>query len=1330
MIDIKSMAKIKKKLSLVMLLVFLFANFLTPAVKTYAAGTVNLSISLENLISGTAPFNTSGGGAGDDLSQSDDVVRTLDVASYQFDYSINPAGVIANNLTLKFSISKDSSGNPIAIWDETAAANLTGEISADKTEITFHLGNVASGSAKKIIPVLKVLGNAKNGDTFNVSGVMTADNTTPVNIVTKTLTVSALPKFDLSKKAYSSSYKKGPNGEDGTLVTYSIEMVIESGKGSEAIKGDVLFKDDLSSYGIPNGRLYTWGTIPGIGINGDGDYIGSIPFGKLSLTSDKGAAVTDSGIITATQNDPGQPIQIRISNMDSSGNQAPIKNANNTSVDTSKKHVFAGYINLWFDNKDMPLGTTNVTNKFTALQLNSISGKPNFGNGIEPMANNECTHQVDKKEPGKASISYDSVYTDSSSGKLPTKTDYWTLDGTVLSGQSFAINNRLFNYEFSDVTGVKLITKIDSKTLEVVPKDNSTIGHTLTSSLNEENKYIVEYGTGNYDNYKEQYEDTGDNSTKWYTTINDAVASGTGPINKVRVSLKDGQVMKANEDIILAINVKAANNPIGTVIPMTTAVKASEVDGGAWKLGGFDPSVDKLTYTGDRVTVTGAFARISEEINKAAFKVREIAEFTLKPSLSTDGRIAESNVFYNLDIKETLPKGLTYVKGSAKQGTNSFEPIITKNADGSILLTWKIPSWEVGATIEPIKFNAQVNLNVTDNSKLESKAVIESLGDVSSESMRTSSVGLTITNSGEWGVEKTVLTPLVEKDEDISYLLKYYQTTENTYHHVVLIDILPFNGDGRIPATNFDGTYSLKEVVTNNGEKVYVTADDRSTILTDPNLNKSTWFDINDLNGPAKDKITAIKIVAEEFQSSEADREVKLTLKPLGNKKDNIYTNNFSGRLNEINKLVESNYVSAKVISSSIGQYVWLDKNLNGIKDGSEEGIKDVKLTLYDSLGNKVSETVTDANGNYNIKDLKSGTYTIKIDSSTLPPQLKDVFEKDSTFDGSVTFNLGKSEDLTDLNFGYVEKLGNLVVKYLEEGSNKELAASESSTKLAETKYTTSAKDIPGYKLVRTEGAEEGKYIEDTTTTVTYYYKKLINVGDFIWNDLNGDGKQDSSEPGIPGVVVELRDETGKVVETTTTDDIGHYNFNTTIGKYSVSVALSNFLNDNALAKFKPQTTNTVEGLKDLSADFKDFDFGYNKQVGTLIVKYVDENGKELLPSEISTKDVDTDYSTSKKDIKDYDFVKVEGNESGTYINGNITVTYIYKKKQETPVIKDLDKDSKNESTAVEEISSVVDQHKTTTETRLPKTGSAMPEAPYVLGLISIILGVFLFKRK
>lgn len=50
-------------------------------------------------------------------------------------------------------------------------------------------------------------------------------------------------------------------------------------------------------------------------------------------------------------------------------------------------------------------------------------------------------------------------------------------------------------------------------------------------------------------------------------------------------------------------------------------------------------------------------------------------------------------------------------------------------------------------------------------------------------------------------------------------------------------------------------------------------------------------------------------------------------------------------------------------------------------------------------------------------------------------------------------------------------------------------------------------------------------------------------IGNYVWNDLDRDGKQDLNEPGIAGVTVKLLDSNHNVVSTTTTNSNGFYSF-------------------------------------------------------------------------------------------------------------------------------------------------------------------------------------------
>lgn len=72
---------------------------------------------------------------------------------------------------------------------------------------------------------------------------------------------------------------------------------------------------------------------------------------------------------------------------------------------------------------------------------------------------------------------------------------------------------------------------------------------------------------------------------------------------------------------------------------------------------------------------------------------------------------------------------------------------------------------------------------------------------------------------------------------------------------------------------------------------------------------------------------------------------------------------------------------------SSIGDFVWDDKNQNGIQDAGEPGMPNITVTLYDASGNVKGTTFTDAQGKYafNNVDVSNGCTQYKLGFSPLP---------------------------------------------------------------------------------------------------------------------------------------------------------------------------------------------------------------------------------------------------------------------------------------------------------------------------------------------------------
>ncbi len=237
-------------------------------------------------------------------------------------------------------------------------------------------------------------------------------------------------------------------------------------------------------------------------------------------------------------------------------------------------------------------------------------------------------------------------------------------------------------------------------------------------------------------------------------------------------------------------------------------------------------------------------------------------------------------------------------------------------------------------------------------------------------------------------------------------------------------------------------------------------------------------------------------------------------------------------------------------VGYAIGNYIWLDEDGDGDQDAGENGIGGVLVELLDDTGAVIATTYTDANGGYLFEDIAPGDYTVIVDSTTLPAGLDNqTFDLDSILDHSTEVTI-VNEDNLDIDFGY--------------------------------NYAPPA---------------------DTNTPTT---GALGAIGDRIWNDANGDGVQDAGEAGIGGVTVNLLDDTGAVIATTTTDAAGNYIFdNLPAGVYSVEV------DDSTLpADFVTTPTGDPDNDGDNTSDpivlgpgdvYLDLDFGYNNPTGNAI---------------------------------------------------------------------------------------------------------------------------------
>ena len=223
-----------------------------------------------------------------------------------------------------------------------------------------------------------------------------------------------------------------------------------------------------------------------------------------------------------------------------------------------------------------------------------------------------------------------------------------------------------------------------------------------------------------------------------------------------------------------------------------------------------------------------------------------------------------------------------------------------------------------------------------------------------------------------------------------------------------------------------------------------------------------------------------------------------------------------------------------------------------------------------------------------------------------------------------------------DTVINYVANKANLVVKYVDE-SGKDLIPSETTEGKVGDEYTTTGKVIPGHLLVRVEGDAKGKIGKDGST-VTYVYKPIgswiPNIPGQPTNPIKyPNDPQDPTKPGQPTEVLPY------VPGFTPEDKDG-----------------------NPLKPVDPKDPSKGYITPDIPADpGQDTPINYVANKANLVVKYIDENGKDLIPSETTEGKVGDEYSTSGKVIPGYVLVRVEGETKGKIGKDGSTVTYVYK---------------------------------------------------------------------
>jgi protocatechuate 3,4-dioxygenase beta subunit len=223
----------------------------------------------------------------------------------------------------------------------------------------------------------------------------------------------------------------------------------------------------------------------------------------------------------------------------------------------------------------------------------------------------------------------------------------------------------------------------------------------------------------------------------------------------------------------------------------------------------------------------------------------------------------------------------------------------------------------------------------------------------------------------------------------------------------------------------------------------------------------------------------------------------------------------------------------------SLGNFVWDDKNNDGVFTAGEVPLPNVVVELLDGSGNSLGTKTTNASGNYLFTDLDPAKYTVRVVASSLPSGFIS-----ST--GKVGFATGPYEPAPGGDTGDNTDHG-----------------------------TTAGAFIT---------APQVQIINADILTQDFSFFRPLSIGDFVWLDSDNSGTLNGTEAGLDGFTVDLLDQNGGLITTTTTAAGGKYLFGNLVeGKYQVRVATpagyrsSTGTNGSATGTYEPGITADVD---------------------------------------------------------------------------------------------------------------------------------------------------------
>jgi hypothetical protein len=1115
---------------------------------------------------------------GNDDGANNGIVRNGDDIGYRIQVNLN--GADATNITATVTL---SSGQ---FWQQLpGSCKPTGSsISSDKLTLTCNLGDLRQGTNTSFVAPAKISGSSPNNTLVNASASTTADGANTATATSKDTITTAAPRVNLVKKVLNSGNPfttiDPTTNKEGKVIRYGLGLYAQ--KGSEQLNGATINITDTLTYPTspvtPTHKLYTWGSENPCGPNPE--RTAELPYGQPGIVSgaDASNSVTNSGTINCTQTSgAGTDIALSLSGADYSGDSIPYKFPDGSTISQDNNYLVAGYVDIWVPLEDFhdPANEFNgnyqleVLNAYSTIDPTSVSGLSNYGAGQEDLSDNDVTVALTDTSPGGPTmdISFDGTYGNAS------KT------GSV---KSYAGANV---YPFLQLATANLGEDVD--TFACAKIDNSELS--LTGNffkagtqewfnrlriLNDLSPYAGAWTLG-----PDGIPNTADDGLTYDYAMSKFSSEGLGS-NFTYLESDNFGNFYFKDPALLNPDLVFSSKPVSDYQTDT----CDDADG-PWIT---DPTTDPANFPNGWSSVTrirfggNTHSFSTSELNNNQHNFFIYPEMQIKPNLNPAagggyGNPAEPDAFVGLYMSYKLDADGNWQHGPIPTGVNN--PYDSRFTDRVELVAAQL---RVDKSITNLGGNTEVKAGDVVAYKLKTTlggrpgSTTDILVDDELPQYLNYLPGSTVVTPGTPGIlvngqDPTVVSNIepnivsgklqweltnVEPGDELP-TIDYQSQVDIDMTAGMLANIVRVSETSAIP---LDTTSTDADKVDAANVRLSSTGDyDIIKLLTTPEdalieRNQPMSFDLTYANVSAERDINNLQFIEVFPYNNDGPRD------PSSNYQGDLQFVSITGTLGGETYL----YTDANPSTISLDPC-----NYKNVKPGDP-----VPAACAEGVVQDNGQPGATATGETNWYDCSGG-----FETGPCPIAQSAVTGIKINIDGAPALATGSTRQRFTLT---LQPTGN---------QKDDLYTNNFGSRVDSNNLVTISNDV----TVRVVAS---------------------SIGDRLWLDLNGNGVQDSNEPGIPGVTVNLYDDQDQLIATATTDTNGNYLFpDLNAGDYRVEVD-PNTLPEGISPTFDLDgidSANNITGNLGQNTDIRTWDFGYRGtgSIGDTVWLDENENGEQ-----------------------------------------------------------------------------------------------------------------------